>query len=83
MLSLYSLNMDIFNKLSHNSPHIYFKEKVRLSESIWCDLYFDSLHILYGKNVDSGRISGTSEDYTRSVLVFVYYEGLCKVRRYF
>ena len=75
--------MDISNKLSDGSPYIYFKKKVRLSITLWRNLYFDSLHILYGENVSADRDSWTSEDYTRPVFVFVYYEYVCEVRRYF
>lgn len=58
------VNMDIFNKLSDGSPDIYFKKKVRLFITLRRNFYFDSLHILYGKNVGTDRDSGTSEDYT-------------------
>lgn len=76
-------NMDVFNKLSDGSPDIYFKKKVRLFITLRRNLYFDSLHILYSENVGTDRISGTSKDYTRPVSIFVHYEYVCEVRRYF
>ena len=57
------VNMDFFNKLSDGSPYIYFKKKVRLSVTLWRNLHFDSLHILYGENVGADRDSWTSESY--------------------
>ena len=54
-------NMDVFNQLSDVTPHIYSEKAIRLFNKVWSYVYFDSLHILYGKNAISVRISGSSE----------------------
>ena len=54
-------NMDVFNQLSDVTPHIYSEKAIRLFNKVWSYVYFDSLHILYGKNAISDRISESSE----------------------
>ena len=54
-------NMDVFNQLSDVIPHIYSEKAIRLFNKVWSYVYFDSLHILYGKNAISDRISESSE----------------------
>lgn len=57
MLSLYSL---IWTFLI-SCPIIYSEKAIRLFNKVWSYVYFDSLHILYGKNAISDRISESSE----------------------
>lgn len=61
MLSLYSLIWTFLIKLSDVTPHIYSEKAIRLFNKVWSYVYFDSLHILYGKNAISDRISESSE----------------------
>ena len=47
--------------MSDVTPHIYSEKAIRLFNKVWSYVYFDSLHILYGKNAISDRISESSE----------------------
>lgn len=60
MLSLYSL-IWTFLISCLVTPHIYSEKAIRLFNKVWSYVYFDSLHILYGKNAISDRISESSE----------------------
>lgn len=61
MLSLYSLIWTFLISCPMLLLIFYSEKAIRLFNKVWSYVYFDSLHILYGKNAISDRISESSE----------------------